>query len=172
LIVQQQQRPLLLSAYYAGGLPAHSALAWRFLKANALITVALSILSGLAFQALLPLLGQPSLSNHLTAFWLIVVGMAFRCLADFGGMCLFTAHFDRLTTVTNVASVITLLIAQTILLPLAGLYGAGGAILITFVAIAAWRFRLFLGFSLERRRHDKLAPSAGTPAMSTSGVHK
>ena len=63
-------------------------------------------------------------------------------------MGLFTAHRDRLTTLTNVVSVGVLAIAQTLLLPLAGLYGAGGAILITFVGIMLWRYRLLFGFSL------------------------
>jgi hypothetical protein len=42
----------------------------------------------------------------------------------------------------------TLVFAQLLLLPLAGLYGAGGAILIAFASVAFWRYRLLFGSSL------------------------
>jgi O-antigen/teichoic acid export membrane protein len=148
LVLQQKQRPLLIKAYRVGGLSAHCQLAWRFMQTTAFATAALSFSIGFAFQILSPWLGQPSLAAHWSAFWLIVAGMAFRYLADFGAMGLFTAHRDRITTLTNVVSVCVLVIAQTFLLPLAGLHGAGGAILITFVGIALWRYRLLFGSSL------------------------
>ena len=148
LVVQQQQRPHLIHAYRVGGLSAHCQLAWRFMQTTALAIAALSIAVGSAFQILLPWLGQPALADHLPAFWLIVAGMAVRYLADFAAMGLFTANRDRLTALTNVVSVGVLAIAQTLLLPLAGLYGAGGAILITFIGVMLWRYRLLFGFSL------------------------
>jgi len=148
LVLQQSQRPLLINAYSVGGLSAHRQLAWRFMQTTVLATAALSLAIGFAFQILSPWLGQPSLAAHWSAFWLIVAGMAFRYLADFGAMGLFTAHRDRLTTLTNVVSVCVLVMAQTLLLPLAGLHGAGGAILITSVGIALWRYRLLFGSSL------------------------
>ena len=155
LVLQQKQRPLLISAYRNGGMSAHRQLAWRFMQTTTLATAALSVAIGFAFQLLSPWLGQPSLRAHWSAFWLIVAGLAFRYLADFGGLGLFTAHRDRLTTLTNVASVFVLVVAQTSLLPLAELHGAGGAILLTFVGIALWRYWLLFGFSVtppETRR--------------------
>jgi O-antigen/teichoic acid export membrane protein len=148
LVLQQKQRPLLIKAYRVGGLSAHCQLAWSFMQTTAFATAALSFAIGFTFQILSPWLGQPSLAAHWSAFWLIVAGMAVRYLADFGAMGLFTAHRDRITTLTNVVSVCVLVIAQTLLLPLAGLHGAGGAILITYVGIALWRYRLLFGSSL------------------------
>ncbi|MBI5265027.1 MAG: polysaccharide biosynthesis protein [Bradyrhizobium sp.] len=150
LVVQQQQRPLLINAYSVGGLAAHSQLAWRYMQTTVLATVALSIATGVVFQILLPWLGPPSIADQLPAFWLIIAGMAFRCLADFGAMSLFTAYRDRLTTLTNLVSVGVLAIAQTALVPFAGLYGAGGAILITFVGISLWRYLLVFDSSLVK----------------------
>jgi O-antigen/teichoic acid export membrane protein len=69
-----------------------------------------------------------------------------RYMADFGALGLFTAHLDRLTTVTNLASVGILVLAQLVLLPLAGLHGAGAAILLTSLIIALWRYWLLFGF--------------------------
>jgi O-antigen/teichoic acid export membrane protein len=130
----------------------------------ALANAALSIAVGLSFQMLLPWPGQPALADHLPAFWLIVAGMAARCLADFEAMGLFIAHRDRLTTLTNVVSVGVLAIAQTILLPLAGLYGAGGAILITFGGIMLWRYRLLFGSPLASPESRQV----GAPAVRST----
>lgn len=148
LVLGQKQRPLLISAYRAGGVSEHGQLAWRFMQTTAFATVTLSIAIGFTFQVLSPWVGQPWLAAHWSAFWLIVAGMAFRYTAEFGGICLFTAHRDRLTALTNVTSVCVLIIAQAVLLPLAGLHGAGGAILITFVGISLWRYWLLFGLSL------------------------
>jgi O-antigen/teichoic acid export membrane protein len=98
----------------------------------------------------LPWLGQASLAGHWPAFWLIVAGIAFRYLSEFLGLALFTAHRDQITTLTNVVSVCVLVVVQVLLLPIAGLHGAGGAILVTFSGISLWRYRLLFGFTLER----------------------
>jgi O-antigen/teichoic acid export membrane protein len=42
-----------------------------------------------------------------------------------------------------------LVAAQVLLLPVAGLHGAGAAILVTFAGISLWRYRLLFGLSLE-----------------------
>jgi O-antigen/teichoic acid export membrane protein len=149
LVLGQKQRPLLITAYRTGGLGAHNQLTWRFLQTTVFATAGLSIAVGSAFQILLPWLGQASLAGHWPAFWLIVAGIALRYLAEFLGMGLFTAHRDQITTLTNVVSVCVLVVAQVLLLPVAGLHGAGGAILITFAGISLWRYRLLFGFSLE-----------------------
>ena len=149
LVLGQKQRPLLITAYKTGGLAAHNRLTWRFLQTTILATAALSIAVGAAFQILSPWLRQASLAGHWPAFWLIVAGIAVRYLAEFLGMGLFTAHRDQITTVTNVVSVCVLVAAQLLLLPVAGLHGAGAAILITFAGISLWRYQLIFGFSLE-----------------------
>jgi O-antigen/teichoic acid export membrane protein len=101
--------------------------------------------AGTAFLLILPVLKQPAVADHLGAFWLIMIGMAARNLADFGAMALFTARRDGIMTVTNIAAVVALIVAQAALLPLAGLVGAGVAILLTFSAMAVWRFVLIFG---------------------------
>lgn len=149
LVLGQKQRPLLIRAYKTGGLSAHRQLAWRFLQTTVFATAALSVAVGSAFQILAPLLRQTSLAGHWPAFWLIISGIAFRYVAEFLGVGLFTAHRDQITTTTNVVSVCVLIIAQVLLLPIAGLHGAGAAILITFAGVALWRYRLVFDFSLE-----------------------
>lgn len=149
LVLQQKQRPSLISAYRTSGPSAHRQLAWRFLQTTALATAALSTAVGFTFQVLLPWVAEPALVAQWSAFWLIVAGLAARYMADFGALALFTAHLDRLTTVTNLASVGILVIAQLALLPLAGLNGAGAAILLTSLIMVLWRYWLLFGFPMS-----------------------
>jgi O-antigen/teichoic acid export membrane protein len=161
LVLQQKQRPLLMHAYSAGGLPAHRQLAWRFMKVSAAASLILSVGIAAAFQLAFPLLGQSALSAYLSALWVIVMGMAVRYVADFGAMALFSAHQDRIMTITNVASIVALVAAQLVLLPLAGLQGAGAAILITSIAMLIWRHWLLFGLPMPWRRSasvDSAAP--------------
>ncbi|WP_441279234.1 lipopolysaccharide biosynthesis protein [Tardiphaga sp. 172_B4_N1_3] len=161
LVLQQKQRPLLMHAYSAGGLPAHRQLAWRFMKVSAAASLILSGGIAAAFQLAFPLLGQSALTAYLSALWVIVMGMAVRYVADFGAMALFSAHQDRIMTITNVASIVALVAAQLVLLPLAGLRGAGAAILITSIAMLIWRHWLLFGLPMPWRRSasvDSAAP--------------
>ena len=149
----QVQRPLLIKAVHQGGAPLHRELAAGFARSTALASIAFGGVIGLIFHALLPLLGQPSLTAQLPAFWLIMVGIAMRNMADFGAMALFTARRDTLMTISNVAAVGLLVLTQVLMLPFAGLLGAGGAILITFTAMTVWRFGVIF-----------VRPSVGTEA--------
>jgi O-antigen/teichoic acid export membrane protein len=151
------QRPRLIKTYHEGGPPAHRQLTARFMKNTISATAVFSVVIGGAFYIALPLLRQPtSVADHLAAFWLIMAGMALRNIADFGGMALFTSHRDHMMTLTNLTAVIVLMLAQVLLLPLAGLQGAGAAILLTFSAIALWRCKLLFKSASKRRRSEPL----------------
>jgi O-antigen/teichoic acid export membrane protein len=142
IAVFQIQRPRLIKAYHDGGTPAHRQLSTSFMRTTILATVVFSTATGCAFYVLLPYLKQPAVADYLAAFWLIMAGMALRNIADFGSMALFTSHRDRVMTLTNVSAAVVLTLAQGLLLPAAGLYGAGAAILLTFSAMAFWRYKL------------------------------
>jgi O-antigen/teichoic acid export membrane protein len=143
MVVFQIQRPRLIRAYHDGGALAHRQLTGKFMQTTISATTVFSIAVGCVFYLVLPFLKQPtSIADHATAFWMIMAGMALRIIADFGGMALFTSHRDHMMTLTNLAAVILLVLAQGLLLPLAGLYGAGAAILFTFSAITLWRCKL------------------------------
>jgi O-antigen/teichoic acid export membrane protein len=146
MTVLQLQRPLLIKAHHEGN-GKHRQLSSSFIKNTAWVTVVLAVATGCAFYLLLPLLKQPAVADHLSAFWLIMAALGVRNVADAGAMSLFTAHRDRIVSITNVTSMIALVAAQVTLLPLLGLYGAGAAILLTFLGIALWRFRLIFGSS-------------------------
>jgi O-antigen/teichoic acid export membrane protein len=142
IAVLQIQRPRLIKAYHDGGASAHRRHISTFMKTTISATALFSAAVGCAFYIALPFLKQASVTDHLFAFWLIIAGMAMRNVADFGAMALFTARRDYMTTVTNLAAVIVLALAQIVLLPFAGLYGAGAAILFTFSAMTLWRHKL------------------------------
>lgn len=147
IAVLQIERPRLIKAYHESGVRAHLLLVSGCMRVTALSSVAFSVVVGCAFYLVLPFLRQPAISDHLGAYWLTMAGMALRNVADVGAMGLFTARRDRLMTLTNVAAVIALVLVQATLLPIAGLYGPGAAILIVFAAIVLWRQRLLFGAS-------------------------
>jgi O-antigen/teichoic acid export membrane protein len=143
MVVFQTQRTRLIKAHHDGGTLAHRQLTGKFMRTTILATTVFTVVVGCAFYIALPFLKQPtSVGDHLAAFWVIMAGMAMRNIADFGGMALFTSHRDYMMTLTNLTAVIVLLLAQAVFLPLAGLYGAGAAILFTFLSISLWRYRL------------------------------
>jgi len=153
MVVFQIQRPRLIRAYHDGGALAHRQLTGKFMKTTISATTVFSIAVGCVFYIVLPVLKQPtSIADHVTAFWVIMAGMALRNIADFGGMALFTSHRDHMMTLTNLAAVIVLVLAQGLLLPFAGLYGAGAAILFTFSAITLWRYKLLFSPASDGRQ--------------------
>jgi O-antigen/teichoic acid export membrane protein len=141
----QVRRPHLIKAFRDGGAPAHRRLASESMRATVLASLVLSAIAFSAFYLLVPLLKQPAVANYLGALVLIMAGMTMRNVADMGAMALFTARRDNLMTLTNIAAVVALVISQIVLLPIAGLYGGGAAILIAFGAIAIWRHWLLFG---------------------------
>jgi O-antigen/teichoic acid export membrane protein len=158
MVILQAQRPALIKAHHDRGTPFHRQLTSRFLKVITLASAVVSATTGCIFHLVVPFFDQPSVADHLAAFWLLLVAMAFRNIADFGAIALFTARRDQIMTVTNIAALIVLALAQSLLLPFTGLYGAGGAILLTFSGVALWRFMIvFRGPSLKkswRRMHE------------------
>jgi O-antigen/teichoic acid export membrane protein len=155
MVVFQIQRPRLIRAYHDGGTLAHRQLTGKFMKTTISATTVFSIAVGCVFYVLLPVLKQPtSIADHVTAFWVIMAGMALRNISDFGGMALFTSHRDHMMTLTNLAAVIVLVLAQGLLLPFAGLYGAGAAILFTFSAITFWRYKLLFNPASDGRQSN------------------
>jgi O-antigen/teichoic acid export membrane protein len=151
MVVLQRQRPLLIRAHHDGGTTAHRDLSRRLMRATVWATAAVSIAIGVTVQLLLPLIGKPSVTDHLTAFWLIMVGMICRTIADFGAMALFTSHRDRMMTITNVAAVVILAFAQLAMISIAGLPGAGAAIVVAFGGLAIWRYSLLFGIAQRPR---------------------
>jgi O-antigen/teichoic acid export membrane protein len=149
-VVLQIQRPRLVRAFDESGPEAHLKLVCHTMKITALASIGFSAAVAAAFYAALPLLKQPTaVGDYLGAFALIMAGMALRNVADLGAMGLFTARRDHVMTLTIVTSVLALAVAQAALLPIAGLHGAGAAIMIAFAAMILWRYQLLFGFTAK-----------------------
>jgi O-antigen/teichoic acid export membrane protein len=147
IAVLQIQRPRLIRAFVESGPGAHLKLVCHAMKITAFASIGFSAAASAAFYVVLPFLKQPTaVGDYLGAFALIMAGMALRNVADLGAMGLFTAQRDHVMTLTNVTSVIALAVAQAVLLPIAGLNGAGSAIMIAFAAMILWRHQLLFGF--------------------------
>jgi O-antigen/teichoic acid export membrane protein len=150
IAVLQIERPRLIKAYRKAGLAAHRKLVSGCVRRTAIASACFSIVVACVFYVVLPLLRQPAVADQLGAFWLIMAAMAFRNISDVGALALFTARRDRPMTLTTAAALILLVMAQALLLPLWGLYGAGAAILIASVIVALWRHQLLFGRSADQ----------------------
>jgi O-antigen/teichoic acid export membrane protein len=150
MTVLQQQRPLLIRTNLEGNLSFRRLCAPMALR-TAMATVFFGLMVGVAFEIVLPLLKQPLATENLTAFWLIVSGLAARCMADWGAIALFAARRDQIMTITNLAAVTGLAVCQSVLLPFAGLAGAGIALLVTFAAVTYWRMQLVFSGPVYRQ---------------------
>jgi O-antigen/teichoic acid export membrane protein len=145
--VLQIQRPRLIRAFDERGPEAHLRLVSHAMKITALTSIGFSAVVAASFYVMLPFLKQPTaVGDYLGAFALIMAGIALRNVADLGAMGLFTARRDHAMTLTIVTSALALAIAQAALLPIAGLHGAGAAIMIAFAAMILWRYQLLFGF--------------------------
>jgi O-antigen/teichoic acid export membrane protein len=145
ITVLQVERPHLIKAYHDSGVLAHRRLVAQGMKATVVASTVLSAITFCVFYLLVPLLKQPAIADYLGALVLIMAGMAMRNVADMGAMALFTAKRDHVMTLTNVAAVVALVLGQIVLLPLAGLYGGGLAMLVAFGVVTLWRHALVFG---------------------------
>ncbi len=142
--VLQIERPRLIKAFHEG-VAQHRRLVRSVMRVTVLSSLGFSLIVVCGVLLFLPLMKQQAVTQYPGALALIMAGIIVRNIADVGAMGLFTAHRDGITTVTNCAAVLGLLASQVILLPVAGLYGAGAAILIAFGAVSIQRHVLLFG---------------------------
>jgi len=120
----------------------------------------LSIAVGSAFQLLLPWLGA---GFHLLALARLLADRCRISHCAFGGIPgygLVHSTPIKFTTLTNVVSVCVLVVAQVLLLPVAGLHGAGGAICHFAGIFPFGANRCFSVFSLRAPTRVRFEPSS------------
>ncbi|SMF44025.1 Membrane protein involved in the export of O-antigen and teichoic acid [Azospirillum oryzae] len=136
--VMQIQRPRLIRAWRIGGAASHRRLARSFANRTAVAAVAISTAIGLAFQVGAPLAGVlPVNTNISTIFWAVMAGTVVRTLSDFGAMAQYTAGLDAAMAMCNLATAVMSATFLTILVPVAGIAGAGAAAALAFT-ISGW----------------------------------
>ena len=153
LVLGQKQRPLLITSYRTGGLVSAQSADMAFFPDNNTRQCGAQHRRRVSFSNFLTV-AKPGFTRRPLAC--LLVDRRRNRLSLFGGLfgggsvyCTSGSNYD--SDERRVGMVFSVL-AQLLFLPVAGLYGAGGAILITFAGISLWRYWLLFGFSLERPR--------------------
>ena len=91
---------------------------------------------------MLPFLNQPLVKDYLPIFWIILFATLLRLAADAYGFALLALHRDRAIAGIAVAGAAISAVLNLILTPLAGLWGASAAYVLTSGSLFAARFWL------------------------------
>ncbi|HEY2135338.1 MAG TPA: hypothetical protein VGH49_05585 [Xanthobacteraceae bacterium] len=140
-ILQSQIAPVLTAGRNADKTEFHALERYlqREIGAWALM---LSLGLAIATPLLLPLLGRPLLGEHLAIFWVILLATLFRVAADGYGYALLALNRDSEIAIIALSGAIASAVLNSILTPLAGLWGAAGAYMLTAAGLFAFRFYL------------------------------
>jgi O-antigen/teichoic acid export membrane protein len=105
-------------------------------------TLLLSLGIAVATPLLLPYLGRPLLENYLVVFWMILFATILRVAADGYGYALLALNRDTEIAIIAFVGALASAVLNAILTPLAGLWGAATAYVITSAGLLAIRFYL------------------------------
>jgi O-antigen/teichoic acid export membrane protein len=126
----------------------------------------LAVAAAIVTPFLLPYLHQPLLDDYLPLFWVILLATLLRIAADGYGFALLALHRDNAIALVAVAGGGVSAVLNLVLTPLAGLWGAATAYVLTSGGLFAARYALsrpaIAAFSLGR--------AASRPARSAQTV--
>jgi O-antigen/teichoic acid export membrane protein len=105
-------------------------------------TLLLSLGVAVATPLLLPYLGRPLLEDYLGVFWIILFATMLRIAADGYGYALLALNRDSEIAIVAFVGALASAMLNAILTPLAGLWGAATAYVITAAGLLAIRYYL------------------------------
>jgi len=91
---------------------------------------------------MLPYLDRPLVQDYLPAFWVILLATLLRIAADSYGFMLLALHRDRAIALIALSGAIASALLNLVLTPLAGLWGASLAYVLTSAGLFAARYAL------------------------------
>jgi O-antigen/teichoic acid export membrane protein len=130
----------LVSAGLSRDASAFRAIERRLQIETAAWALVLSLGACIALPLLLPYLGRPLLHENLPIFWIVVAATLLRIGADGYGFVLFALQRDRIIAALAVSAAVTSALFNLLLTPLAGLYGASAAFVVTGAGLFALRY--------------------------------
>lgn len=137
----QTALPQLVSLFRAGDLKAY----WNYWVAYLGKVVAAGVILGGGLMLALPLILAWSGKSPFTAYWplmlLILIGIILRSASDVMRHSFYSRHMDRLLPMLNMFGLAVSLVFNVSFISLMGLWGSGGAIIATglaMVAVAGW----------------------------------
>lgn len=118
----------------------------------------LALGAAIATPLLVPFLDEPLVQDYLPVFWVILFATLLRVAADSYGFVLLALHQDRAIAIIAFGGAIASAVLNLILTPLAGLWGASVAFVLTSGGLFAARFWKSRSAQLPARptRRDEL----------------
>jgi O-antigen/teichoic acid export membrane protein len=105
---------------------------------------------GGATPFLVGFLDRPLLIDNLAVFWLILAATLMRIAADGCGFVIYALHRDRAVATIALAGALASAALNTVLTPLAGLWGSAAAYLLTATGLFAARFYVARAASADK----------------------
>ena len=136
----QAQLPQIISTAQKGDAFAFRALERRLQIETGAWALLLTLGAAIAMPLMLPFLGQPLVNDYLPLFWVILFATLLRIAADAYGFVLLALHRDRAIAIVALAGAAASAVLNLILTPLAGLWGAAAAYVLTSGGLFAARF--------------------------------
>ena len=125
----------------------------------------LALAAAIVTPFMIPYLHQPLVDDYLPLFWVVLLATLLRIAADGYGFALLALHRDNAIAVIAVAGGIVSASLNLMLLPLAGLWGAAMAYVLTSGGLFAARYVL-------SRPDRSMARSSPAPKLSRPGRAK
>lgn len=118
---------------------------WHEARASIRQTAVSGALGAVALAIAVPVAGvfmnHPQLSQQVTTFWLMLLGVWVRLLAEAFNYILYARHQDRAIWVGNLLYLVPATGGNALLIPIVGLPGVGVATLISSAFLLVWRFQ-------------------------------
>jgi O-antigen/teichoic acid export membrane protein len=140
--VLQAQLPHLIATAQSDDQPKLRALE-RYLQIETGIwALLLTLAAAVATPLMLPYLDRPLVQEYLPIFWVILFATLLRVAADSYGFMLLALHRDRAIAAVALGGAIASAALNLVLTPLAGLWGAAAAYVLTSSGLFATRYAL------------------------------
>jgi O-antigen/teichoic acid export membrane protein len=123
-----------------GGPVAFRELERRLQLETGVWAIAITVAVGIATPFIIMLLDRPLLDANLAVFWLILAATFMRIAADGYGFVIYALHQDRAIATIALCGALASAALNFALVPIAGLWGAAAAYLVTAVSLFASRF--------------------------------
>lgn len=140
--VLQAQLPHLIATAQTHDKSALDALERHLQIETGLWTLLLAAAAAVATPLMLPYLDRPLVQDYLPVFWVILAATLLRIAADSYGFLLLALHRDRAIAIIALGGAIASAALNLLLTPLAGLWGASAAYVLTSAGLFIARYAL------------------------------
>lgn len=132
-------RPHLIQAHYNEDAVAYRHTYRKIVTRSMASAVVLGGAAAVVFPFVVQFLNRPVAEANIAILWILFISMLLRTAFDLYGLGLYVERKDIALTTTSVGLLVVSFVANMALLPVAGIYGAALASIVSFMVIDALR---------------------------------